>query len=235
MKKVKQRLDYDSMLHEYKANIGAHQSLATNKENSQKKPKGSKSDVLNKKLIDMKNTTAEILRNKKINKKTNHEKPRREQITSSNLSLKSGGSNQKFLKIESSIKPVDPEYKSTVNTTRNPYLSSNLFDKSNVRTEQCLTHRVEKPEELRTVSNLKSEGLVSPNIVTSPFFLSYEAGTKSYVHTTPQEALGTEYTNHETELRYDSETCEVSFSNEKTKKTKKGNKVALPVCILKYV
>ena len=56
----------------------------------------------------------------------------------------------------------------------------------------------------------------------------------NYLQTPSHEALNTEYTNHEAELRYDSETWEVSFSNEKSKKISKHNKVWMPASILKY-
>ena len=129
----------------------------------------------------MKNTTAEIVRNKKINKKSynHHEKTKREQITSSNISLKGSCPSKKFIKIENNIKSTETSNKNSANTTRNPYLSSNIFNNCKGKSDQWMSHRIDtsnKPEELWTINSLKLEKIGSPNEMKTPFYSSYEAG-----------------------------------------------------------
>ena len=191
------------------------------------------------KLIDMKNTTAEIMRTKKINKKShNHqEKGRREHITSTNISLKGSCPSQKFLKTESNTQPNEIVNKNNPNTTRNPYLSKDMFNQSSSKSDQCITHRIDKfskPDESYSINQLRLDWVTSPHVNKSPFYSSYEIGIKPHFQTPSNEVLNTEYTNHETELRYDSETWEVSFSNEKSKKTTRNSKITIPANILMY-
>lgn len=186
----------------------------------------------------MKNTTAEIMRNKKINKKTcnNQEKAKKEHVTWSNISLKGSSSGHKFIKIENNHQQSEPTNKNNSNTARNPYLSKDMFNQSKSKSEQWLLNKNDnrKAEELHSISQLKLDCLASWNAGNSPFYSSYESGLKPHFQTPSNEVLNTEYTNHETELRYDSETWEVSFSNEKTKKAPRTSKISIPASMLKY-
>lgn len=214
---------------DYKNNkISVSKHPVDNRSKHNTKHKHKKATELGKKIVDMKNSTTETLQKKKSKKKaTNYEfKHKKGSMPSECIVPKTLTVDSRINVVTDTTQKFRNNQNVQLNSARN---HGNAPKHANSKSEHCLSHRVgllQKPEAENMLNYFGND--------KSPFFSTYEQNAQGFLDTPPR-SYETENFNHDADLRYDSETCEVSFSNEKVEKTRRRKApVFLTSRILKY-
>ncbi|CAI2358794.1 unnamed protein product [Moneuplotes crassus] len=190
------------------------------------KQKKEKNGDIHKKLVDMKNTTAGVLNKRNRVKKRirdhmmKHKKNSVATDYASEINKKLGQAIDMAIHTENNFKEPNSQIGSLKNFQRR--------DKP-----QNIIHPSEESKGMASnYISVHSNYQDQDYTVKGPFFSNY---TKNAYFMSPHQDENTE-TNVEADLHYDSDRCEISFSNEKIEKSRSRSKVPLVLTskVLKY-